>query len=764
MRSFNCSSRYLVSKTLTLRHYTAFHLSPIFFSSQKSSDGNHSTLNLSNGFFASDHEACSSGVSSAGQSTENRIPQGNFLHTSENPTGGTSNEGTSDSTSSTPRTPPKQKIQVAIVGSGPSGCFVASALSKQQPWIHLDIFERFPVPFGLCRYGVSPDHPDVKNVQKQFMTLFKGGNVTWMGNITIGRDIPLSLLLQHYAAVVFTSGADRSGTLSVPGRDLDGVLTASDVVSNYNTVPFPYGSPRFSPICFERARNVSIIGNGNVALDIARYVSLPYKFFAGTDMNCYTIRALLQNRIHTVNIIGRNSVPFSSFTISSFRELAQINPQQVRVQVDPFDISKATDLLPSPSTNTRAHRRLMELIYSFSPGVGKGDRSAHAATAVPTEKQSKSESLEDVSKSVGALSSLLSGQKGELLPISSMENGEADVENAMRKLHEHHGDSSSNKKTSRLKDLSRIKTEESLGSSDRGPCTVRFRYNLSVERFLPQPKGESCRSNRLGGILLRYNAKDEVHPPPTMGIAPCTSTTHTRMEAKESASPPTTSTTGVIHPAFFVLPCDTVIQSIGYQSDINSVVTDLPVEPATGRILNTKGRVKGMPRVYCAGWAKNGPKGVIVHSLNDANETAKMLIEDMKNEVIPTSRTKETTMQGKFGLLDYFIAKQLEPVSIAGLERILHVEKERGIDLGKAAEKMDSVRDMLDVALGGEMGKKTAGQFRGITPTRAQPLMYLKELLDDETDLTDFAHSLAKDMPHRLAGQHPLGALSPSQL
>lgn len=699
-----------------------------------------------------------SNASSREEKTLNQSP----LHNSGS-TPSDASKASSDSTPSTSSTPRNRKIQIAVVGSGPSGCFVASALSKQHPSIHIDIFERLPVPFGLCRYGVCPDHPDIKNVQKQFMPLFKSGKVTWIGNITVGKEVPLSVLLQHYAAVVFASGADRSGRLHVPGSELDGVLTASDVVSNYNTLPFPYGSPRFSPVCFERARNVSIIGNGNVALDIARFLSMPYQHFGGTDMNCYTIRELLQNQIRTVNVVARSSAPYSSFTIASFRELAQINPQQVQVNVDPFDLSKATQVLVSPTTNARVHRRLMELLHSFSP-VENTPKSigVDSATSRIAEKTETREQTAKAAEPREKLSSSALEQKPALFPVSTLENGEPDVQDAMAQLHQCLLNGSDATKTSKRKDLTPAKRGEGGTPPPRGPCKIFFRYNLTVERFLPQPNGEGFRSNRLGGILFRYTSGGDVHLAPNNGMTRSTNAEEGCSEARDSTSSGTR--TSIASPSFFLLPCDTVIQSIGYQSDIKNMVSELPTDSTSGRIQNKKGRVKGMSRVYCSGWAKTGSKGVIVHSLNDANETARTIIEDIKNEVIPTQSTKETTMEGKFGLLDYFIAKQLEPVSISGVERILHVEKERGIDLGKVAEKMDSVRDMLDVALGGEMGKKTAAQFRGITPARVQPLMYLKELLDDDTDLSAFAHSLAKDLPHHLAAQHPAGALSPSQL
>lgn len=612
----------------------------------------------------------------------------------------------------------EKKVQVAVVGSGPSGCFLATTLTKQNPLIHVDIFERLPTPFGLCRYGVSPDHPDVKNVEKQFLSLFKSGRVTWMGNIEIGRDIPLSVLLEHYAAVAFATGADQAITLQIRGRDLNGVVGAGDVVSYYNTVPSPIASPRISPFPLNRVSKVAIIGNGNVAIDVTRFLAMSYQHYASTDMNCFAIRELMQNQIRFIDVVGRKGVNASAFSTAAFRELTQLESDRVKVEVDPFNLEKMVELLPSPGTKERAHRRLMEFLHKFSPS--------------PEEHCSmQKESKLGVKASSSTLFSFSSEAREE----------EPLIDKAMSVL----------EKCDHACSL----CCDSLPPHTplpRGPCAVRFRYNLAPVCFLPQPKNK----NQLGGILFRVNS----------------------LSAGEQ---------GEEAENFAVLPCDVAIQSIGYFSDMRSLAhsnsshgVDVPVDAVTGRIIHERGRVKGLPRVYCCGWAKNGAKGVILHSLADAQETARSILEDMKSKVVPCEAAASdpalelstsnvgthlhTTMQGKFGLIDYFLAKKLEPVSVGGLERIFYVESQRGIDLGKKLEKMNSIRDMLDVALGEEVGKKSSEEFRGLTPARAKPLMYLKELLDDDTDLTAFAYSLAKDMPHRLAEKHPNGSLSPSQL
>ncbi|CCW63796.1 unnamed protein product, partial [Phytomonas sp. EM1] len=282
------------------------------------------------------------------------------------------------------------------------------------------------------------------------------------------------------------------------------------------------------------------------------------------------------------------------------------------------------------------------------------------------------------------------------------------------------------------------------------PCAVRFRYHLKPIRILAGAGG------RVSGVLFERTDADVSDP-----------------DAR-----------------YVVVPCDLVLTSVGYLAE---GFPGVPFDPKMGVIPNENGRVRGMPRVYCSGWVKTGPKGVILHTIADAQETAAAVMEDLQANRLPTvgiddddddnnnnnkngenpsetlspaaeSTPSTTTMFGKYGLIDYFVEKQMEPVSIAGVERILHVEKERGVDLGKLAEKVDNVRDMLDIAHGGEIGSTANDRVRGIAPARPEPLLYLKELLDDHTDLAPLAKTLAREVPGKMAEGHHPGRISPFQL
>ena len=135
-------------------------------------------------------------------------------------------------------------VSVAIVGSGPSGCYTAkyllAALEKQQPeqysqqTHHIDVFDRLPTPYGLVRYGVAPDHPEVKNVQNDFDALFQDKGVRFLGNVTIGQDVSVQELRQRYNVVVLAYGCESDRKLKVPGDDLKGILSAREFVAWYN--------------------------------------------------------------------------------------------------------------------------------------------------------------------------------------------------------------------------------------------------------------------------------------------------------------------------------------------------------------------------------------------------------------------------------------------------------------------------------------------------------------------------------------------------
>lgn len=213
-------------------------------------------------------------------------------------------------------------VSVAIVGSGPSGCYTAkylrSALIKKGLFGRMDVIERLPTPYGLVRSGVAPDHPEVKNVQNDFEALFQKGDVSYKGNVTVGRDVSLEELRRIYNVVVLAYGCESDRKLGIPGEDvLGGVLSAREFVAWYN------GHPDYGHIGrqVENALNgspdqaqVVVIGQGNVALDCARILAKGGTNLVDTDMASHTL-PILQNGVKQTVVLGRRGHVQGAFTI-----------------------------------------------------------------------------------------------------------------------------------------------------------------------------------------------------------------------------------------------------------------------------------------------------------------------------------------------------------------------------------------------------------------------------------------------------------------
>jgi NADPH-dependent glutamate synthase beta chain and related oxidoreductases len=157
-------------------------------------------------------------------------------------------------------------LRVAIVGAGPAGIYAADFLLKDEEIreVSVDLFERLPAPYGLVRYGVAPDHPRIKGIVNALREVLDSGHIRLLGNVNYGTDITLEDLKRHYHAVIFATGAMCDAPLDIPGVDLPGSFGAADFVSWYDGHP---DVPREWPL---DATEVAVIGNGNVALDVAR--------------------------------------------------------------------------------------------------------------------------------------------------------------------------------------------------------------------------------------------------------------------------------------------------------------------------------------------------------------------------------------------------------------------------------------------------------------------------------------------------------------
>jgi ferredoxin--NADP+ reductase len=219
----------------------------------------------------------------------------------------------------------------AIVGSGPAGFYTAEALEKAfGDQARIDILDRYPVPYGLIRFGVAPDHQSLKAVSKRYDKVADSAGVDFIGNVTVGRDVSIAELLDLYDAVVLATGAPHDRKLGVPGEDLPGVVGSAEFVGWYN------GHPEFADLDpFLHGDSAVLVGNGNVALDCARILSKTRNEFEGSDIVNHALDALDHSAIRTITILGRRGPHQIAMTPKELGELGHLEAS-VPV-VDPAD-------------------------------------------------------------------------------------------------------------------------------------------------------------------------------------------------------------------------------------------------------------------------------------------------------------------------------------------------------------------------------------------------------------------------------------------
>jgi NADPH-dependent glutamate synthase beta subunit-like oxidoreductase len=216
-------------------------------------------------------------------------------------------------------------LRVAIVGSGPSGFYAAEALLQSEHTTEVDILERLPVPYGLVRYGVAPDHPRLKDVADTYATIARDPRFSFVGNVSYGKDFTLKELADCYHAVIFATGAATDRRLGIPGEDIPGCHAAASFVGWYN------GHPDYRDLEFDlSSESAIIIGQGNVAIDICRILAKSVDELRKTDIAAHALDALAGSRIREIHLIGRRGPVQARFTTKELRELGQLS------ECDPF--------------------------------------------------------------------------------------------------------------------------------------------------------------------------------------------------------------------------------------------------------------------------------------------------------------------------------------------------------------------------------------------------------------------------------------------
>lgn len=206
-------------------------------------------------------------------------------------------------------------IHIAIIGSGPSGCYITDMLAKKLPESQVDLFERLPTPFGLVRAGVAPDHQHTKNITRQFERTLSRENVRFVGNVHIGTDVSYAELKKHYHIIVFASGAPVDRKLGTPGESLEGVYGSGEFSRWYNGHP---DNANLNPLISE---NIAVIGNGNVALDILRVLSKDVEQLRKSDISQNALDKISNANIKNIYIIGRRGAEDVNFTPMELQEV-----------------------------------------------------------------------------------------------------------------------------------------------------------------------------------------------------------------------------------------------------------------------------------------------------------------------------------------------------------------------------------------------------------------------------------------------------------
>ena len=231
---------------------------------------------------------------------------------------------------------PGHPLRVAIVGSGPAGFYAAGHLlkSKSHPDLcaQVDMFDRLPTPWGLVRAGVAPDHPNIKAVSRVYEKTAEHPEFRFYGNVELGRDLSHDELTARYHAVIYAVGAQTDRRMGIPGEDLPGSWAATEFVAWYN------GHPDYRELEFDlSAERAIVVGNGNVATDVARMLALTRDELATTDVADHALDVLAESNVREIVVLGRRGPAQAAFTNPELLELGEMTDADVFV--DPGDVA-----------------------------------------------------------------------------------------------------------------------------------------------------------------------------------------------------------------------------------------------------------------------------------------------------------------------------------------------------------------------------------------------------------------------------------------
>ncbi|MCJ1434986.1 NADPH-adrenodoxin reductase [Xylographa pallens] len=442
----------------------------------------------------------------------------------------------------------------------------------------VDMYEKLPVPYGLVRFGVAPDHPEVKNCQEKFTEVASSPRFNFIGNLDIGKDLPLASVIPHYNAVLFAYGASQDRRLGIPGEgQLEGIYSARGFVAWYNGLPeYAHLSPKL-----DLGEEAIIIGQGNVALDVARILLSDVDRLRKTDITERALATLSKSKVKRVRIVGRRGPMQASFTIKEVRELMTLEDVA-------FETIDGSLFSSDPTKLPRVQKRLTQLLL-------KGSTTASSSAQ-------KSWSLD---------------------------------------------------------------------------------FLQSPTSFVGSPQ-DSGKLTAMEFSKTAFQTQDHANP-----------------KAKVQRTGETST-----------MPASLAFRSIGYKSEALPGMKQLgiPFDDSTGTIPNAsngriiasslteEGPVTYIPGMYCTGWVKNGPTGVIATTMDDAFASAEAIVEDWEAGL--SLANGDVTGPSKRGwdiLAADLKIRSRQTVSWEGWRRIDAEERRRGQLRGKEREKITSIPEMLDV-------------------------------------------------------------------
>lgn len=268
--------------------------------------------------------------------------------------------------------PPARPLRVAIVGAGPSGFYAAGQLLSAKDLdreVQVAMLDRLPTPYGLVRFGVAPDHPKIKSVIRVYDKIARKPGFRFFGNVQVGEHVTHEELAARFDAVIYTTGASHDRRLGIPGEDLSGSHPATDFVAWYN------GHPDAANFSFDLSgKRAVVIGNGNVAVDVARMLALTPEELKVTDTADHAIEALVSSEIEEIVVLGRRGLAQAAFTNPELRELGELEDADVIVSAEDAALDAGSQAWLARDGADVREQRNVEIATEYSTRTPEGKK------------------------------------------------------------------------------------------------------------------------------------------------------------------------------------------------------------------------------------------------------------------------------------------------------------------------------------------------------------------------------------------------------